>query len=94
MWIAFEEIYNFKKDMILNDVNISIPNLKHNIILIAVNAAKDKWLYHRNLIDLELLIHINGAHFEPSLSKKDFYNELISVFSNNWNKFIQIKKKR
>ncbi len=78
---SFEEMYSFKENMILNDINISVPNLKYNIILVAVNAAKDKWLYHRNLIDLELLIHINRVNFGTSLSQKRFF--IMSLYKSS-----------
>ena len=70
---TFSEIYKFKEKIIINNKEISIPNLKHNILLISANAAKDKWYYYRNLIDLELLFSKGLNRFNSESCKNKFF---------------------
>ena len=71
---TFSELWTYKELFILNDSPIYIPNLEHNLIIIAANAAKDKWIYYRNLIDFNLLIHNKKFIYVDKNIKKKFFN--------------------
>ncbi len=91
---SFEEVWSLKERFNLNNAPIYIPNLEHNLIIIASNAAKDKWIYYRNLIDFNLLIHKNKfINLDNNIKKKFFDMSLYSTYQLTKYKNLPFNKK-